>query len=174
VSVRIVAGRPSVFLSLTLAALLFGPVASHGSPPPAKAPRSAAKHAAPRGAKRPVTPPFFSGEPDTAQFRASAEAGLKQAQDTIDRLLAVQGPRTVENTLTLYNEAMAHGENVAYQSHLMEAVHPDSAYRASAEGPGVAPDVMWQGDAPGSYDASADATANAALKALGDPHCRPN
>jgi len=47
-------------------------------------------------------------------------------------------------------------------------------YRASAEGPGVAPDVMWQGDAPGSYDASADATANAALKALGDPHCRPN
>jgi len=47
-------------------------------------------------------------------------------------------------------------------------------YRATAEGPGVAPDVMWQGDAPGSFNASADATANATLKALGDPKCRPN
>jgi hypothetical protein len=47
-------------------------------------------------------------------------------------------------------------------------------YRATAEGPGVAPDVMWQGASPGPYDATADATANQALAALGDPHCRPN
>jgi hypothetical protein len=47
-------------------------------------------------------------------------------------------------------------------------------YRATAEGPGVTPDVMWQGIAPGSYDQAADATANAQLKALDDPHCRPN
>jgi hypothetical protein len=47
-------------------------------------------------------------------------------------------------------------------------------YRATAEGPGVAPDVMWQGSSPGPYDATADATANQALSALGDSHCRPN
>ncbi len=76
---------------------------------------------------------FFTGNPDAAAFRASSDAELKQAQQAIDRMLAVKGARTIENTLVRYNEAMAHGENVAYQSHLLEAVHPDSAYRAEAE-----------------------------------------
>ena len=39
---------------------------------------------------------------------------------------------------------------------------------------GVAPDVMWQGNAPGPYDKVADQTANAAIAALGDPKCKPN
>jgi len=47
-------------------------------------------------------------------------------------------------------------------------------YRATAEGPGVAPDVMWQGTSPGAYDKAADAAANDAIKGLGDPKCRPN
>jgi len=47
-------------------------------------------------------------------------------------------------------------------------------YRATAEGPGVAPDVMWEGDEPGDYDKDVDVTANAAIKALGDPTCKPN
>jgi len=47
-------------------------------------------------------------------------------------------------------------------------------YRATAEGPGVAPDVMWQGNTPGTYDKTADATANDQLRALGDPACKPN
>jgi len=33
--------------------------------------------------------------------------------------------------------------------------------RATIIGPGVAPDVMWQGEAPGPYDAAADKAANA-------------
>jgi hypothetical protein len=49
-----------------------------------------------------------------------------------------------------------------------------SQYRATAEGPGVAPDVSWQGNAPGPYDKTADAAANAQITALGDPHCKPN
>ena len=55
--------------------------------------------------------------------------------------------------------------------------HPAGAgakYRATVIGPGVAPDVMWQGAGVGPYDATADATANAAQKALGDPHCKVN
>jgi hypothetical protein len=47
-------------------------------------------------------------------------------------------------------------------------------YRATAEGPGVAPDPMWQGASPGPYDKAADATANQQIAALADPSCRPN
>jgi hypothetical protein len=47
-------------------------------------------------------------------------------------------------------------------------------YRATIQGPGVAPDVMWTGDSPGVYEATADKEANDALKALGDAKCRPN
>jgi len=47
-------------------------------------------------------------------------------------------------------------------------------YRATVEGPGVTPDVMWEGDAPGPYDKDADATANAAITALGDKQCHAN
>jgi hypothetical protein len=39
-------------------------------------------------------------------------------------------------------------------------------YRATVIGPGVTPDVMWQGPAPAPYDASADAEANAAQREL--------
>jgi hypothetical protein len=47
-------------------------------------------------------------------------------------------------------------------------------YRATVEGPGVTPDVMWQGDSPGSYDRDADLTANDAIAQLGDRQCKPN
>ena len=80
-----------------------------------------------------VAPPFFTGNPSRATYRASTDAELKQAQAAIDRMLAVAGPRTIRNTLLVYNEAMTHGENVAYQSHLLEEVHPDAAFRADAE-----------------------------------------
>jgi hypothetical protein len=53
--------------------------------------------------------------------------------------------------------------------------HPSgkgTRYRATVIGPGVAPDPMWIGDAPGAYDAAADAEANAAQLALHDPKCR--
>jgi hypothetical protein len=47
-------------------------------------------------------------------------------------------------------------------------------YRATVEGPGVTPDVMWQGDAPGAYDRATDLVANSAIAQLGDAQCRPN
>ena len=47
-------------------------------------------------------------------------------------------------------------------------------YRATVEGPGVTPDVMWQGAAPGAYDKGADLVANDAISALGDRQCRAN
>jgi hypothetical protein len=47
-------------------------------------------------------------------------------------------------------------------------------YRATVEGPGVAPDVMWQGTSPGAYDRDADLVANDAIAQLGDKACRAN
>jgi len=55
--------------------------------------------------------------------------------------------------------------------------HPSgkgTEYRATIEGPGVTPDVMWQGNSPGTYDAATDATANQAIAALNDTRCKPN
>ncbi len=46
--------------------------------------------------------------------------------------------------------------------------HPSgkgTEYRATIMGPGVTPDVMWQGPAPGPYNATADAAANAIERA---------
>jgi hypothetical protein len=47
-------------------------------------------------------------------------------------------------------------------------------YRATIEGPGVTPDVLWEGPAPGAYNRQLDAVANAAERQLDDPHCPLN
>jgi hypothetical protein len=47
-------------------------------------------------------------------------------------------------------------------------------YRATILGPGVTPDVMWEGVPPGAYDKTADEAANAQIAAMNDNQCRPN
>ena len=49
-------------------------------------------------------------------------------------------------------------------------------YRATVIGPGVTPDVMWQGPAPGAYEPSVDAQANTDQRSLlgSDPLCKIN
>lgn len=47
-------------------------------------------------------------------------------------------------------------------------------YRATILGPGVTPDIMWEGVPPGPYDKAADETANQQIAALGDSQCKPN
>ncbi|HET7129486.1 MAG TPA: hypothetical protein VFJ93_10480 [Gaiellaceae bacterium] len=49
-----------------------------------------------------------------------------------------------------------------------------SKYRATVEGPGATPDVMWEGAAPGSYDREADVIANDSITQLGDGQCHAN
>jgi hypothetical protein len=48
------------------------------------------------------------------------------------------------------------------------------AYRATIQGPGVTPDVMWEGVPRGVYDQAADAVSNRAIAELHDTLCRPN
>jgi hypothetical protein len=55
--------------------------------------------------------------------------------------------------------------------------HPSgkgTRYRATIIGPGVTPDVYWEGASPGTYDRSADLLANDAITQLGDKLCRAN
>jgi hypothetical protein len=47
-------------------------------------------------------------------------------------------------------------------------------YRATIIGPGVTPDVTWEGHPPGPYNRDADAQANAQIRALGSARCKPN
>jgi hypothetical protein len=47
-------------------------------------------------------------------------------------------------------------------------------YRATVEGPGVTPDVMWEGAAPGPYDRTVDLAANETISQLGDAQCHGN
>src|SRR3954471_17154435 len=81
----------------------------------------------------PIAPAFWAGKPDSGGFRALTEGELGTARAALDRLMAVTGPRTVENTFAPYNEALLHADNVSYQSGLIESVHPDSTVRTVAE-----------------------------------------
>jgi hypothetical protein len=47
-------------------------------------------------------------------------------------------------------------------------------YRATIIGPGVTPDVRWEGSSPGHFVRRVDRTANAAIRALRDSLCKPN
>jgi hypothetical protein len=47
-------------------------------------------------------------------------------------------------------------------------------YRATIIGPGVTPDIYWEGASPGTYDHDADLLANDAIAQLGDRQCRAN
>lgn len=49
-----------------------------------------------------------------------------------------------------------------------------ASYRITVIGPGVTPDVMWQGPSPGRYNLSADELANAQIAELNDRLCGPN
>ncbi len=93
----------------------------------------AADAAVPAASATPVAPPFWTGRPDASQFRALADGEIKIAQTALDRLLQVKGPRTIENTLEPYNEALLHADNASYEANLIESVHPDSTVRAVAE-----------------------------------------
>jgi thimet oligopeptidase len=84
-----------------------------------------------KGASMP--PVFFTGKPDAATFLAARQGELDAAQKTLDRLLAVKGKRTIENTLVPFNEVVTLAENAVYGAYIMEQTHPDSAFRAQAE-----------------------------------------
>jgi len=77
-------------------------------------------------------PPIWSTKPDAAGFEKIENGRLDAAQRYIDKVIAVKGPRTVDNTLATFDEAVRQIDSAQYLSALMEAVHPDAAFRDRA------------------------------------------
>lgn len=72
-------------------------------------------------------------KPSLAQaFAAECGAGLAAARSILPRLIAVNGPRTIENTLEVFNDMVMSIERSASTASLMSAVHPDEAIREAA------------------------------------------
>ena len=77
-------------------------------------------------------PTIWAAKPDIASFEKIETERLAAGQRAIDMLLAVKGPRTIENTLIPFDEAIRQNNSAGYFAGLMEQVHPDSAFRDHA------------------------------------------
>jgi thimet oligopeptidase len=77
-------------------------------------------------------PPIWSTKPDVTAFDKIENDRLDMAQRSIDKIVAIKGPKTVGNTLENYDEALRQINAAFYFSSLMEAVHPDAAFRDRA------------------------------------------
>ena len=77
-------------------------------------------------------PPLWASRPNMAAFEKIENDRLAAAQVWIDKIVAVKGPRTIENTLVPFDEASRQINATAYFAGLMEQVHPDAAFRDSA------------------------------------------
>ena len=77
-------------------------------------------------------PPLWAAKPDVAAFEKVEAGRLAEAQRYVDRLLAVKGARTVENTLRPFDAALEQINEAIYFAGLMQQVHPDAKFRDSA------------------------------------------
>ena len=77
-------------------------------------------------------PPLWASKPDVAAFEKLEAGRLTEAQKHVDRVLAVTGARTVENTLRPFDAALEQINSANYFASLMQQVHPDAKFRDSA------------------------------------------
>jgi thimet oligopeptidase len=77
-------------------------------------------------------PPLWSAKPDVAAFEKMENDRLAAAQRAIDQIVTAKGSRTIENTLSPYDEAIRQLNAANYFSGLMQQVHPDAAFRDHA------------------------------------------
>jgi thimet oligopeptidase len=76
---------------------------------------------------------IWVGNPDAAQARAWAEAHLAAAQAQVDMLLAVKGPRTVENTLRAFDEAQREMDLAGSGASLLTNASPKKELRDAGD-----------------------------------------
>jgi len=85
------------------------------------------------GAAASVNAPFWTGHPNAATFAKVQDERLAKAKTLVDKLIVVQGKRTVENTLRIYDDAILQLDAIGAQSSLLSNVHPDSGLRNAAD-----------------------------------------
>src|SRR5689334_15550209 len=72
-------------------------------------------------------PSVWAAKPEVAAFEKVENERLAMAQAAIDKIVAVKGARSVDNTLVPYDEAIRQINTTAYFAVLMQQVHPDAA-----------------------------------------------
>ncbi len=78
-------------------------------------------------------PPLWSAKPDAGAFEKIENDRLAAAQRAIDKVIAVSGPKNHrQHPAANYDEALRQLDAALYFSGLMEAVHPDAAFRDRA------------------------------------------
>ncbi|HWM88234.1 MAG TPA: M3 family metallopeptidase [Kofleriaceae bacterium] len=89
---------------------------------------------------QPDTDTAGPGAPGTGKPEAPADAfarecrsGLTRAREALPAILAVQKPRTVDNTLVPYNKMLVDIERSSASAGLIHSVHPDKTVRDAAE-----------------------------------------
>ena len=79
-----------------------------------------------------VQPAIWASKPDVAAFEKIINDHLAAAQAAVGQLTSVKGPRTIENTLRPFDDAVQQLNSAGYFSQLMQQVHPDSTFRDHA------------------------------------------
>jgi thimet oligopeptidase len=74
-------------------------------------------------------PTIWASKPDAAAFEKMENARMDAAQKSIDQLVAVKGPRTIENTLAPFDEAIRQLNAGVNLAQVVEQTNPDAAYR---------------------------------------------
>jgi thimet oligopeptidase len=77
-------------------------------------------------------PTVWATKPDAAAFEKIVNERLAAGQSSIDKIVAVKGARTIENTLVPYDETLRQVNAGNYLANLMFQVHPDAAFRDRA------------------------------------------
>lgn len=77
----------------------------------------------------PSRPPFWNGLSDQTHFEKALNGELSKAKESLDQLLAVTGKRTVQNTLTPYDDIYLHLWAASAQALLVAETHPNELFR---------------------------------------------
>ena len=77
-------------------------------------------------------PSLWNRKPTIATFEAVESEHLRSAQDAIDLLIAARGPRTVKNTVVLYDRAFDELQEAEEFANLVQKVDPEKPFRDDA------------------------------------------
>src|SRR2546428_9338208 len=77
--------------------------------------------------------PFWEQSPDAAMFERIQNNHLAQAQTALERMLQVNGKRTITNSVGPFDEVLLHLDAMDSEGWLMANVHPDSTLRNAGE-----------------------------------------
>lgn len=85
----------------------------------------------PAPAREPADAPFTAGLSDPESLTRVVEGRLRRSRQLIEQMLAVQGARTVSNTLAPYDEMWGELFTAAAEAQVIAALHPDEAMRTA-------------------------------------------